>query len=116
VLQSFNPWALAYFRRRAPQIVCGQLAGPLREDGLAPLERIASEYLATCLVSRPHFVNYDLRALPNPWVQGLARALSLPLLAWTVRSDEDRRKAEALGVNYVFDHVRPLSPLPPEEG
>jgi hypothetical protein len=37
----------------------------------------------------------------------LARTLSLPLWAWTVRSEEDKRKAEALGVNYVFDHLRP---------
>ncbi len=110
-LQSFNPWALAYFRRHAPEVVCGQLGGPLRDDGLKPLARVASEYLATCLVSRPHFVNYDLRALPNPWVQRLARALSLPLLAWTVRSEQDKRKAEALGVNYVFDHVRPATPI-----
>lgn len=107
-LQSFNPWALAYFRRHAPEIVCGQLGGPLREDDLKPLDRIASEYLATCLVSRPHFVNYDLRALPSAWVQRLARVLSLPLLCWTVRNEQDKRKAEALGVNYVFDHVRPL--------
>jgi glycerophosphoryl diester phosphodiesterase len=106
-LQSFNPWALAYFRRRAPHILRGQLGGPLRGDGLRPAERLASEHLVTWLVSRAHFVNYDLGALPAAWVTMVTRALSLPLLAWTVRSEEDKQRAEALRVNYVFDNVRP---------
>jgi glycerophosphoryl diester phosphodiesterase len=106
-LQSFNPWALAYFHRHAPEIVCGQLGGPLKDDNLKFAERLASEHLVTWLVSRAQFLNYDLRALPNRWVKGVARMFSLPLLAWTVRSEGDKRKAEALGVNYVFDHVRP---------
>jgi glycerophosphoryl diester phosphodiesterase len=106
-LQSFNPWALAYFHRHAPEMVCGQLGGPLKDDALKLTERLASEHLVTWFVSRAQFLNYDLRALPNRWVTHVARTLSLPLLAWTVRSEEDKQKAEALGVNYVFDHVRP---------
>jgi glycerophosphoryl diester phosphodiesterase len=106
-IQSFNPWALAYFRQRAPWILRGQLGGPLREDDLSVVERVASQRLVTWLISRAHFVNYDLRALPDPWVTAVTRAVSLPLLAWTVRSEEDKHKAEALHVNYVFDHVRP---------
>jgi glycerophosphoryl diester phosphodiesterase len=106
-IQSFDPWALAYFRKHAPDVVLGQLAGPLRDDGLRLGERLASQRLVTWLVSRAHFVNYDLQALPDLWVTRVTRALSLPLLAWTVRSETDRKRAEALHVNYVFDHVRP---------
>lgn len=106
-IQSFNPWALVYFRKHAPHILRGQLGGPLHGDGLRPFDRWASQYLLTCFVSHAHFVNYDLRALPDAWVTQFTRAFSLPLLAWTVRSEEDKRRAEALSVNYVFDNVRP---------
>jgi glycerophosphoryl diester phosphodiesterase len=106
-LQSFDPWTLRWFARHAPELPRGQLAGPLRDDSVGRFERLASRRLLAALVSRPHFLNYDLRALPDPWVALVARAARLPLLCWTVRSDADRRKAEQLGLNYVFDHVRP---------
>jgi glycerophosphoryl diester phosphodiesterase len=106
-IQSFNPWVLAYFRKLAPHMLRGQLAGPLRDDKLKQVERLASQHLVTWLISRAHFINYDLRALPDAWVTQVTRTLSLPLLAWTVRSEQDKQKAEALRVNYVFDHVRP---------
>ena len=63
--------------------------------------------LLTLAVSRAQFLNYDLRALPDVWVSMVLRATRLPLLCWTVRDEVDRKKAEALGINYVFDHVRP---------
>lgn len=106
-LQSFNPWTLRWFRTHARHLIFGQLGGPLKDDGLSALERFASQRLLTLAVSRPHFVNYDLRALPDAWLTTLLRATRLPLLAWTVRNEADKQKAEALGINYVFDHVRP---------
>ena len=106
-VQSFDPYAMATARKHAPDIPRGQLAGPLRHEGLHRIERLASRLLLTAAMSRPHFVNYDLRALPDPWVHALTRALRLPVLGWTVRSEADRTRAESLGINYVFDHVRP---------
>lgn len=109
-VQSFNPDALAWFRRHAPQVLRGQLAGPLRDDGLHPFERFASQRLLSALISRPHFVNFDLHGLPDAWVNLACKIFDWPLLSWTVRTLEDQRKADALGVNYVFDHVRPRLP------
>jgi glycerophosphoryl diester phosphodiesterase len=106
-LQSFNPWTLSWFRKHAPHVVCGQLGGPLREDGLSAFERIASQRLLTLAVSRAQFLNYDLRALPDTWLGTVQRATGLPLLCWTVRNEADRQKAEALKLNYVFDNLRP---------
>lgn len=107
-IQSFNPFAVAWFGKHAPHILRGQLAGPLEDDeGLTRFQRFAMRRLLGTLWSRPHFINYDLRALPDRLVQGVARAAKLPLLCWTVRSPADRHKADALGVNYVFDNLRP---------
>lgn len=106
-LQSFNPYVLSWFRDHAPNLPCGQLAGPLFNDGLSTFERLASRTLLSMLVSRPDFINYDLTALPDRWVDLVRSRLSLPLLCWTVRTQQQQRQAEALGINYVFDHVRP---------
>jgi glycerophosphoryl diester phosphodiesterase len=106
-LQSFNPWTLRWFRTHAPHVVCGQLGGPLRDDGLSAFERFASQRLLTLGVSRAQFLNYDLRALPDAWLSAVQHATGLPVLCWTVRDEADRQKAEALKLNYVFDNVRP---------
>jgi hypothetical protein len=106
-LQSFNPWCLSWFRKHARHVICGQLGGPLREDGLRAFDRLASQRLLTLAVSRAQFLNYDLRALPDVWVSSVQRVTRLPLLCWTVRDEADRKKAEALGINYVFDNIRP---------
>lgn len=107
-IQSFNPFAVAWFARNAPHVIRGQLAGPLEDHpGLTRVQRFATRHLLTTLWSWPHFVNYDLQALPNAWVQGLARSADVPLLCWTVRNARDKSRADALGVNYVFDAIRP---------
>lgn len=106
-VQSFNPWSLSWFRRHAPHIVRGQLGGRLREDGLKRLERLASERLLTVALSAPDFINFELAAMPDRWLSLLSRSLGLRVLCWTVRSESDRQKAQALGVNYVFDNIRP---------
>jgi len=106
-VQSFNPYVLRWFRRHAPDQVLGQLGGPLRDDALAAFEKLASRSLITLALSRPDFINFDLRALPDRWVDAVSHATGLPLLAWTVRTEADRQKAVALGVNYVFEGIRP---------
>jgi len=106
-VQSFDPRTVAWFHAHAPHIPRGQLSGPLREDPVGALERFASRRLLTLALSRPHFVNYDLRALPDGWLGLLARVTGLAILCWTVRSEADLHKARALGLNFVFDHVRP---------
>ena len=102
-VQSFDPVCLGWFARHAHHVPRGQLGGPLLDDSVGPIKRVASRLLLTSAISWPQFVNYDLRALPDRWVNGLARWMNVPLLCWTVRTAADRAKAEALGVNYVFD-------------
>jgi glycerophosphoryl diester phosphodiesterase len=106
-VQSFNPFVVAWFRRRGQGIPLGQLGGPLADDHLALLERAASRRLLTLVVSRPDFLNYDLRALPDRWVSCVVACTGLPLLCWTIRTDSDRSKAERLRLNYVFEGIRP---------
>jgi glycerophosphoryl diester phosphodiesterase len=106
-VQSFDPWTVAWFRDHAPHIPRGQLAGPLRDEALGGFERFASRRLLTLALSRPHFVNFDLRALPDAWLGWVTRLAGVAVLCWTVRDASDLSKARALGLNFVFDDVRP---------
>ena len=59
------------------------------------------------LRTRPHFVAYGIRDLPAA-APFIARAVfGLPLLTWTVRSDDDRGRAARWADQIIFERIRP---------
>ncbi len=105
-VQSFNPFVLAWLRRHGSgRTLLGQLGGLLAQESW--LTRHASRRLVTAALSRPDFVNFELRGLPDGWVDFVVRGFGLPLLCWTVRDEPGRARAERLGINYVFEGIRP---------
>jgi glycerophosphoryl diester phosphodiesterase len=106
-VQSFSPSALRWFRKHGVGAPLGQVAGPLTDEDITRLRKFSSRRLLGALVSRPDFINYDLRAMPDTWLDIVSRRASLPVICWTVRTHADQQKAERLGLNYVFENVRP---------
>ncbi len=102
-VQSFNPLSVAWFKRHAPSIQRGQLAGKGRaKPWLWPQHFVLSNLLLTW-ASSPDFIAYDLRALPNLPTTLARQSFNKPLLAWTVRNPADQAKAKAYADNYIFD-------------
>ncbi|TVQ12578.1 MAG: glycerophosphodiester phosphodiesterase [Leptolyngbya sp. DLM2.Bin27] len=94
-VQSFNPRSLQWFKRYAPEIVRGQLASK-------PQQFLRSNLLLTW-ASTPHFISYNVKALPNLPTTLARQRFNLPLLAWTVRSQADCDRAIQYADNYIFD-------------
>lgn len=106
-VQSFNPLTVNWFRRFAPSLPRGQIAMDWRLE--ADCRRLDKSLLTQMMfnrISRPDFVAYDVRALPNR-ASERARAQGLPLLAWTVRSAADRQRAAGHADNIIFEGFRP---------
>ena len=109
-VESFDPFAVRWFRKHVPQAVRGQLADDPRrsreKEGSTRGEWLLS-YLLVHFLSRPDFIAYNYKAEGNP-VFRLVRALFHPALAaWTVRSPAD---AEALKTTHdliIFEAFRP---------
>jgi len=87
IVESFNPLIVAWFRFHAPQVVRGQLVGPLKSyrptvNGITAF--FMAGLLANC-VSRPDFVAYDANAKRffSPHFQRFM--FRTPMAAWTVR-------------------------------
>ncbi len=96
-VQSFNPRSVAWFRDHAPAVTRGQLGTDRPHGRHGPgLDRSGS----------PSFVAYELGYLPQPQVTR-ARAEGLPLLAWTVKTEGERRRAERVADNYLFEGIVP---------
>ncbi len=97
---SFSPWSLAWYRRHAPALPRGlnlsARRGRLPRRG-APLHRF---------LARPHFLSHEVDGL-TAGVAMMARARGLPLLAWTVRTRDERERAALHADNYIFEGFRP---------
>ena len=55
-------------------------------------------------VSQPHFISYEASTLPNRFVR---KYKTLPLLAWTVRSQEEYLKVIKFCDNIIFEGFEP---------
>lgn len=107
-VQSFNPACMAWFRVHAPQVCRGQIAGGLghyTRHSIGPWLAFRLSRLQLNHVSGPHFVAYDVRALPCHAVARVSR--SLPVICYTVRTPADERRARRYADNIIFEGFRP---------
>jgi glycerophosphoryl diester phosphodiesterase len=110
-VMSFDPAQIAALRELAP----GRRRGMVAErryrhrewDQLPAASRRAMTYFQHARRTSPQFIAYSVADLPAA-IPALARKLfGLPLLTWTVRSADDRRKAERYADQMIFEGFRP---------
>lgn len=109
-VMSFDPAMVAALRAIAPGLPRGIVAERhYSHDGKAipPAEKRRLAHLLHAHRTRPHFVAYHVKDLPAA-APLIARWLfGLPLLTWTVRSEDDRRRALRWASQMIFEGWRP---------
>lgn len=104
-IQSFNPFVLEYFYKHAPAIPRGQLAGYLTSTKMSFFKRYAMKSMvANKKISRPDFISYEAKYLPNRFVK---KYKNLPLLAWTLKNQSDYLKVVKHCDNVIFEGFEP---------
>lgn len=106
-IASFNPAILVWFRETAPWLPRGQIAmaaAHYKNMNLFKKRRLAR--LGYARRADPDFIAYDLRGLPNKWVQR-ERDKGRAVIAWTARNPGDMARALELADNVVFEGFRP---------
>jgi glycerophosphoryl diester phosphodiesterase len=109
-VMSFDPAQIVAMREIAPQLPRGLVAqrryrGP-QQDSAAAETRRALAYLRQGVQSRPQFVAYAVKDLPAT-LPLAAHLLGLPVLTWTVRTEEDRQRAARWADQMIFEGFRP---------
>lgn len=109
-LMSFDPRMVATVRRAAPGLVRGIVAQARYDTAawprLSALQRRCLSGLLHWPSSRFQFLACRVSDLDRPPPR-LARALGLPVLAWTVRTRDERRHAEAGADQMIFEGFIP---------
>ncbi|HEY7229809.1 MAG TPA: glycerophosphodiester phosphodiesterase family protein [Pseudolabrys sp.] len=109
-VMSFDPALLEFARHRHPALIRGIVAQRhySDRDWKLPLSaRWNMSWLLHVPRSRPVFIAYSVRDLPAAPPLLMHALLNLPLLAWTVRNDADRNRANRWADQVIFEDWRP---------
>jgi glycerophosphoryl diester phosphodiesterase len=110
-LKSFDPAIVAALRDLAPQHPRGIVAmndySHAEYAHLDPERRHAMANLLHFAESQPDFLSWRVRDLPSAAPHLCRTALGLPLMTWTVRTAEDRARANAHADQMVFEGFVP---------
>lgn len=109
-VMSFDPYSVAAFRRAAPDLPRGLVAERFAGDhwkDLSGRQRFAMRHLLTAAFARPHFIAYDIHALPAAAPLIAKTVCGLPLLTWTVRTDAERERALRYADAMIFEEIEP---------
>jgi glycerophosphoryl diester phosphodiesterase len=102
-VQSFDPQLVLWLRRHAPDVVRGQVSGFPVEERLTYSRRLIHQSMIMNAFARPHFIAYEVGAMPNFAVWAWRRLLRAPLLLWTVKSTNDKSNVRKHRANMIFE-------------
>ncbi|MGN1223041.1 MAG: glycerophosphodiester phosphodiesterase family protein [Christensenellales bacterium] len=102
-IQSFNPYTLEWFKINAPNVLRGQLSSYFKNEKLNFVKKILLKKLKLNKISSPNFISYHAEDLPNKY----CKKTNLPILAWTIRSQEEYLKIIKYVDNIIFENFEP---------
>lgn len=103
-IQSFNPYSLAWFKDNAPNVLRGQLSSFFKGENLSFIKKLLLKKLKLNKISNPNFISYNAENLPNKY----CKRCKLPVLAWTVRSQEQYLDVIKYCDNIIFENFVPV--------
>lgn len=104
VVESFNPLALKAVRKMRPDILRGILAHEYMKDEKYQGKLIyrLGQNLELNFLCRPHFIAYSHSDYSVPKMRFVHRVFGTPLIAWTVRSQQEENAAREHGFGTVI--------------
>ncbi len=106
-VQSFNPLSLEWFAKHLPNVLRGQISCFFKGreyKGVSFIRKCLLKRMKFNKRSKPNFISYDINDLPNRFVK---KYKGLPLIGWTVTSQEQYRKAFSDVDNIIFEGFVP---------
>lgn len=106
-IQSFNPLSLEWFAKYSPNVLRGQISSFFKGPdykGVSSFRKYMLKRLKLNKRSKPNFISYDINDLPNRFVK---KYKDLPIIGWTVTSQEQYRKSFNDVANIIFEGFTP---------
>ena len=107
-IEAFNPFYVKWWKENRKNVVRGQLAGKMTKEnsGMGDAANFALTNMLLSFLARPDFLAYDVKEKKQISFR-FARLLGGYPVAWTIRSEEDRKSAEGAFKAIIFENIRP---------
>ncbi len=102
-VQSFDPRIVLWLKKNAPHIIRGQLSGSFAGEKISMPKRLLLHSMVMNVATRPHFIGFQIEAMPSLAVTFWRRVLRIPILLWTVRTTDQLHTAQRFGANPIFE-------------
>ncbi|MBQ8425981.1 MAG: glycerophosphodiester phosphodiesterase [Clostridia bacterium] len=106
VVSSYNPYTLEWFKNNAPQIKRGQVASFFTNKEITGIRRFNLKRMRlNKKISEPHFIIYSAEDMPNKYTKKYFG--KIPVLSYTIKSEEEENRLKEYSDNFVFDSYMP---------
>lgn len=105
-IKSFNPYTLLWLKKNYPKVIRGQLSSDFKDEKMSRIRRFLLKNMLFNFITKPDFLSYDIRALPNKRVEKY-RGKKI-VLGWTVKNKKQMQKAKKYCDNFVCDNIQEL--------
>jgi hypothetical protein len=106
IVQSFNPFAMGWFKKNKKDILRGQLATYFIKENKKNFVRILCGFLLFNFVSRPDFVSYKV-SFTNTLPRRICALLGCINAGWTIRDQDTLDKYKKHYSIYIFENFTP---------
>ena len=103
-IKSFNPFSVRYFYKNYPDIIRGIIISEYNKKK-KKTAIFGKRWLN--IIAKPDFISYDIRALPNRRITSYKKKRLV--LGWTIRNNDDLKKAKQYCDNYICENIASMS-------
>lgn len=105
-IESFNPYTLEWFKKNAPKVRRGQLACFFKTKEITGIKTFSLKRMwFNKKISEPNFIIYSSEDMPNNYVKKYYGVI--PVLTYTIKSEEEEKRLKGFVDNFVFDSYLP---------
>ncbi|MDY0210274.1 MAG: glycerophosphodiester phosphodiesterase family protein [Acholeplasma sp.] len=87
MIQSYNPYIVLWYKRNANTIIRGQISEFFKDSNFSFLTRWIMKTLITNKLTKPDFVNYGLKDIPNKYVDKQKKK-GVRIIAYAAKNQE----------------------------
>ena len=103
-IQSFHPLSILWFKKNRKEYIRGLLASDFKNrKDMSNLRKNIIKTLISDIILKVNFIAYDIKALPNSYVE--AKRKSKLVLGWTIRTKGDYDKSIKYCDNLICEHM-----------
>ncbi len=103
-IQSFNPLSILWFKKNRKNYIRGLLSGDFKHNKkINNLKKILLKTLVVDIILKTDFIAYDIRALPNSYVE--SKMKNKLILGWLISTKKDYDKAIKYCDNLICENM-----------